>query len=177
MQSLLKDVTYAWRTLRANPAFSLTAIITIALGIGASTAIFSVVNAVLLRPLPYGDAGRLTLIWGDMVKRDVKDFPFPPGDLPDLRQQGTLFQEMAGVATFRQPLVGDGGEPEQVTVAGVTENIFSVLRARILFGRNFNEADATPLPPPPQAAPGAPPPAPAVGPDGQPPLVASWVLS
>ena len=177
MQSLLKDVTYAWRTLRSNPAFSLTAIITLALGIGASTAIFSVVNAVLLRPLPYGDAGRLTLIWGDMVKRDVKDFPFPPGDLPDLRQQGTLFQEMAGVATFRQPLVGDGGEPEQVNVAGVTENIFTVLRARILLGRNFNESDATPLPDPPQAAPGAPPPAPVVGPDGQPPLVASWILS
>jgi putative ABC transport system permease protein len=177
MQSLLKDVTYAWRTLRSNPAFSLTAIITLALGIGASTAIFSVVNAVLLRPLPYGDAGRLTLIWGDMVKRDVKDFPFPPGDLPDLRQQGTLFQEIAGAATFRQPLVGDGGEPEQVNVAGVTENIFTVLRARILLGRNFNASDATPLPPPPQAAPGAPPPAPAVGPDGQPPLVASWILS
>ena len=177
MQSLLRDVTYAWRTLRSNPAFSLTAIITLALGIGASTAIFSVVNAVLLRPLPYGDAGRLTLIWGDMVKRDVKDFPFPPGDLPDLRQQGTLFQEMAGVATFRQPLVGDGGEPEQVNVAGATENIFTVLRARILLGRNFNESDATPLPDPPQAAPGAPPPAPVVGPDGQPPLVASWILS
>jgi len=177
MQSLLKDLTYAWRTLRSNPAFALTAIITLALGIGASTAIFSVVNAVLLRPLPYGDAGRLALIWGDMVKRDVKDFPFPPGDLPDLRQQGTLFQEIAGVSTFRQPLVGDGGEPEQVNVAGVTENVFTVLRARILLGRNFNASDATPLPPPPQAAPGAPPPAPAVGPDGQPPLVASWILS
>jgi len=177
MQSLLKDVTYAWRTLRSNPAFSLTAIITLALGIGASTAIFSVVNAVLLRPLPYGDAGRLTLIWGDMVKRDVKDFPFPPGDLPDLRQQGTLFQEMDGAFTFRQPLVGDGGDPEQVNVAGATENIFTVLRARIMLGRNFNASDATPLPPPPQAAPGAPPPAPAVGPDGQPPLVASWILS
>ena len=177
MQSLLKDVTYAWRTLRSNPAFSLTAIITLALGIGASTAIFSVVNAVLLRPLPYGDAGRLTLIWGDMVKRDVKDFPFPPGDLPDLRHQGTLFQEMGGVGTFKQPLVGDGGEPEQVNVAGVTENMLTVLRARILLGRNFNASDATPLPPPPQAAPGAPPPAPAVGPDGQPPLVASWILS
>ena len=75
MQSVLKDLSYAWRTLRSNPAFSITAVITIALGIGASTAIFSVVNAVLLRPLPYGDAGRLTLIWGDMVKRDVKDFP------------------------------------------------------------------------------------------------------
>jgi len=177
MQSLLKDVAYAWRTLRSNPAFSLTAIITLALGIGASTAIFSVVNAVLLRPLPYGDAGRLTLIWGDMVKRDVKDFPFPPGDLPHLRQQATLFQEMGGVGTFKQPLVGDGGEPEQVNVAGVTENMLTVLRARILLGRNFNASDATPLPPPPQAAPGAPPPAPAVGPDGQPPLVASWILS
>ena len=177
MQSLLKDVAYAWRTLRSNPAFSLTAIITLALGIGASTAIFSVVNAVLLRPLPYGDAGRLTLIWGDMVKRDVKDFPFPPGDLPDLRQQATLFQEMGGVGTFKQPLVGDGGEPEQVNVAGVTENMLTVLRARILLGRNFNASDATPLPPPPQAASGAPPPAPAVGPDGQPPLVASWILS
>ena len=177
MQSLLKDVAYAWRTLRSNPAFSLTAIITLALGIGASTAIFSVVNAVLLRPLPYGDAGRLTLIWGDMVKRDVKDFPFPPGDLPDLRQQATLFQEMGGVGTFKQPLVGDGGEPEQVNVAGVTENMLTVLRARILLGRNFNASDATPLPPPPQVAPGAPPPAPAVGPDGQPPLVASWILS
>jgi putative ABC transport system permease protein len=177
MQSLLKDVTYAWRTLRSNPAFSLTAIITLALGIGASTAIFSVVNAVLLRPLPYADADRLTLIWGDMVKRDVKDFPFPPGDLPDLRQQGTLFQEMAGVSTFRQPLVGDGGEPEQVNFAGVTENALTVLHARIVLGRNFNESDATPLPTPPQAAPGAPPPVPAVGPDGQPPVVASWVLS
>jgi putative ABC transport system permease protein len=176
MQSLLKDLTYAWRTLRSNPAFSLTAIITLALGIGASTAIFSVVNAVLLRPLPYGDAGRLALIWGDMVKRDVKDFPFPPGDLPDLRQQGTLFQEIAGMVTFRQPLAGDGGEPEQVNVAGVTENTFTVLRARILLGRNFTTADATPLPPPPQAAQGAPPPAPAVGPDGQPPIVASWIL-
>jgi len=177
MQSLLKDVTYAWRTLRSNPAYSLTAIITLALGIGASTAIFSVVNAVLLRPLPYGDAGRLTLIWGDMVKRDVKNFPFAPGDLPDLRQQATQFQEIAGVSTFRQPLVGDGGEPEQVNVAGVTENVFTVLRARVVLGRNFNESDATPLPTPPQAAPGAPPPAPAVGPDGQPPVVASWILS
>ena len=177
MQSLLKDMTFAWRTLRSNPAYSLTAIITLALGIGASTAIFSVVNAVLLRPLPYGDAGRLTLIWGDMVKRNVKDFPFPPGDLPDLRQQATLFQEIAGVSTFRQPLVGDGGEPEQVNIAGVTDNVFTVLRARIVLGRNFSESDATPLPAPPQAAPGAPPPAPAVGPDGRPPLVASWILS
>src|SRR5688572_19054839 len=158
MSSLLKDLAYAWRTLRSSPAFSITAVVTLALGIGASTAIFSVVNAVLLRPLPYRDAERLAIVWGDMVKRDVRDFPFPPGDMPDLHQQATLFQEIAAVATGQQPLVGDGGEPEQVTVAGVTPNLFTVLGGRILFGRNFNETDATPLPPtPPQAAPGAPP--------------------
>src|SRR5690349_17949838 len=171
MPSLMKDLAYASRTLRSSPAFAITAIVTLALGIGASTAIFSVVNAVLLRPLPYRDPARLTIIWGDMVKRDVKDFPFPPGDMPDLKQQGTLFQEIAAVTTGRQPLVGDGGEPEQVTVAGTTPNIFDVLGARILLGRNFNESDATPLPPPPQAAPGAP--APAAQPNVPPPLVAS----
>jgi putative ABC transport system permease protein len=175
MESFLKDVTYAWRTLRSSPAFSLTAVITLALGIGASTAIFSVVNAVLLRPLPYGDAERLAIIWNDMVKRNVNDFPFPPGDVPDLKQQATLFQEIAGVSTFRQPLVGDGGDPEQVNVAAATENLFTVLRARIILGRNFNTTDATPLPPPPQAAPGAP--APAAAPNAPPPLVASWILS
>jgi predicted permease len=175
MPALLKDLAYAWRTLRASPAFSITAIITLALGIGASTAIFSVVSAVLLRPLPYRDAERLTIVWGDMVKRDVYDFPFPPGDMPDLREQGTLFQEIAGVSTGRQPLVGDGGEPEQVTVAGATPNLFSLLGGRILLGRAFNEADATPLPPPPQAAPGAPPAANAQ--PNAPPLVASWILS
>jgi putative ABC transport system permease protein len=175
MQSFLKDVAYAWRTLRSSPAFSITAVITLALGIGASTAIFSVVNAVLLRPLPYADADRLVLVWGDMVKRDVKDFPFAPGDLPDLRQQGTLFQEFAGVSTGRQPLVGDGGEPEQVNAAVVTENFFTVLGARVLMGRNFNETDATPPPPPPQAQPGAPA-APQAN-NGPPPLVASWILS
>ena len=146
MSSLLTDLAYAWRTLRSSPAFSITAVLTLALGIGASTAIFSVVNAVLLRPLPYRDAERLTIIWGDMVKRDVKDFPFPPGDMPDLREQGTLFQEIAGVSTGQQPLIGDGGEPEQVTVAGATPNLFTVLGARIMLGRNFTEADATPPP-------------------------------
>ena len=176
MSSLLTDLAYAWRTLRSSPAFSITAVLTLALGIGASTAIFSVVNAVLLRPLPYRDAERLTIIWGDMVKRDVKDFPFPPGDMPDLREQGTLFQEIAGVSTGQQPLIGDGGEPEQVTVAGATPNLFTVLGARIMLGRNFTEADATPPPAPPPPAPGAPAGVANAQPNA-PPLVASWILS
>ena len=77
MQAFLKDVTYAWRTLRSSPAFSLTAIITLALGIGASTAIFSVVNAVLLRPLPYGNAERLTLDLGRHDETQRERLPVP----------------------------------------------------------------------------------------------------
>ena len=143
----MKDFRYAWRALRGSPAFTLTAVITLALGIGASTAIFSVVNAVLLRPLPYADAERLAIIWSDMVKREVYDFPIAPGDMPDLRQQATVFQDIGGVVTGRQAIGGDGGEPEQVTTAAATHNFFSLLGARVLVGRNFTEADAVPAPP------------------------------
>jgi len=171
----MKDFRYAWRTVRASPAFALTAILTLALGIGASTAIFSVVNAVLLRPLPYTDAARLTIIWGDLVKREVYDFPFAPGDMPDLEQQATVFQDVGGVVTGRQALAGDGGEPEQVTTAAVTHNFFPLLGARLYLGRDFTEADAAPPPPPPPQPAGAP--ANVQGDGQQQQLVASWILS
>ncbi|HEX6049995.1 MAG TPA: ABC transporter permease [Gemmatimonadaceae bacterium] len=144
----MKEFRYAWRTLRGSPAFTLTAIITLALGIGASTAIFSVVNAVLLRPLPYADPDRLAIIWSDMLKREVYDFPIAPGDMPDLRRQATVFQDIGGVVTGRQAIADDGGDPEQVTTAAATHNFFSLLGARILVGRNFTEDDAVPAPPP-----------------------------
>ena len=81
-----KDLLHAVRGLRKSPAFTLTAVATIALGIGASTAIFSVVNAVLLQPLPYRDAGRLALIESDMRHRNVVDFPFSAPDYDDIRR-------------------------------------------------------------------------------------------
>src|SRR5205814_9074186 len=77
---LRNDFGFAARSLMKHRGFALTATLTLALGIGASTAIFSVVNAVLLRPLPYRDADRLVLIWGDMRARNVTDFPFAPGN-------------------------------------------------------------------------------------------------
>ena len=85
MESIIRDVVFAFRSLRRQPAFAITAVLTIALGIGATTAIFSVVNAVLLRPLPYNEAARLGTMWNDMRNRNVVDFPIAPGDFFDLQ--------------------------------------------------------------------------------------------
>ena len=159
MSTFLNQLRLAARTLRKSPGFALTAIGTIALGIGSTTAIFSVVQAVLLRPLPYQDQGRLVTIWGDLTARNVTDWPMPPGDLYDLRIQGTLFEQTAAVFTFRQPLRQPDTEPEMIKVAGVTSNFFSTLGARVAHGRDFIESDGTPQPPPPQgpaAQPGQP---------------------
>src|SRR5687767_402183 len=165
MSTLTKDLVYAGRTLRRSPGFALTAIATIALGIGASTAIFSVVNAILLRPLPYADPARLVLVWGDMRNRGVTDFPFPPADYADLKNQADLFEDFAAVVTGRAPLTGDDGEPEQIRTAGATTNLFTMLGVGMAAGRNFIESDGTPQGPPPGdgAVGQAPPPPPLPG--------------
>ena len=165
MESFVRDVTFAFRSLKRQPAFAITAVLTIALGIGATSAIFSVVNAVLLRPLPYQDAARLGTIWSDLRARNVKDFPLPPGDYFDLRKDTTLFDGFAAIVSFRPTIGGDGqGDAEQVNGGAVTTNFFTMLGHRIHVGRNFVEEDGTPNPAPPQGdavpAPGAQPPPP-----------------
>src|SRR5258706_12764711 len=146
MDTLLKDLTYAARGLRKNLGFAVVATITIALGIGACTAIFSVVNAVLLRPLPYTDAQRLVLLWGELRARNVKDWPFAPPDFRDLTQQSTnVFEDIAGMVPANRATMADkGGEPEQIRVGAATPNLFRLLGARILIGRDFIDDDATP---------------------------------
>src|SRR5271154_179293 len=120
-----KDLKYAFRTLLKSPVFSLTAIITIALGVGASTAIFSVTNAVLLRPLPYRDPDRLVVVCSDLRKRNVRDFPFSNADFIDLRE-GTksVFDDLAGVFTFSLTLQREAGPPDQTNAAAVTTQFF-----------------------------------------------------
>jgi predicted permease len=150
-----KDLLHAVRGLRKSPAFTMTAVATIALGIGASTAIFSVVNAVLLQPLPYHDAGRLAIIESDMRRRNVVDFPFSAPDYDDIRRGTTQFQDIAGTFSFRGPVMDDAGEPTIMRIGGVTSNFFRLLGARIVVGRDFTEADAVAGPPPNPAAPNA----------------------
>jgi putative ABC transport system permease protein len=157
MDMLLQDLRHAARSLLRSPAFALIAAFTLALGIGASTAIFSVVRAVLLRPLPYADPGRLTIIWSELRKRNLHEFPLPPADFADMQRTSTLFSGLAGLVTFRQSVSGNDVPPEQVFAAAATPNIFRVLGVKVPLGRDFTADDATPqAPPPPNApAPGA----------------------
>jgi putative ABC transport system permease protein len=149
-----RDLAVALRVLRKSPVFALTAALTIALGIGASTAIFSVTNAVLLRPLPYRDPDRLVVAASDLRKRNVRDFPLSNANFIDLRE-GTksAFEDLAGVFTFPLTLQREDGTPEQAKGAVVTINFFRLLGGGIAYGRDFNDDDAVPNPPPP--APGA----------------------
>jgi predicted permease len=158
----LKDVVIAARILAKRPAFTLTAVLTIALGVGASTTIFSVTNAVLLRPLPYRDPGKLVIAGMDLRKRDVHDLPFSNADYIDLRE-GTkaYFSDMAGVFTGRTVVPQEDGTSEQISLAIATTNFFDVMGGKILLGRDFNAQDGIPQPQPPaNNAANAPPPLP-----------------
>src|SRR5262245_36966570 len=165
---ILKDLGFAFRTLRKSPAFAATSLVTIALGIGASTAIFSVVNAVLLRPLPYANRDRLVIITNDLRNRNVLDFPVAAGDVFDIRQQVSLFDGVAAIAPGRAPITGDEGPPELINTVAATTNLFQVLGARVVQGRDFIDDDGVPPPPPPPQQPAqatpqtAPPPLPPI---------------
>ena len=154
---LWKDLIYASRTLRKSPVFTVTAVATIALGIGASTAIFSVANAVLLRPLPYKDPERLVLGSAQMRRRGITDQGISATDFLDLRNGSkNSFEDFTAVLTFPQTMPRADGTLEQLHTALVATNFFRVLGGNVLFGRDFIDADGQPQPPQPQAAPGAP---------------------
>src|SRR5215510_3390446 len=120
-----RDLAVAARVLRKSPVFALTAALTIALGVGSSTAIFSVTNAVLLRALPYRDPDRLVVACSDLRKRNVRDFPLSNANFIDLRD-GTkpVFDDLAGVFTFPFTVQREDGTSEQTNAAVVTINFF-----------------------------------------------------
>jgi putative ABC transport system permease protein len=163
---LFKDLQLAFRTLRRSPVFAIAAALTIAIGIGASTAIFSVANAVLLRPLPYKDPGRLAVMYMDLRARNNFAMPFSNENYTDIKNGSKgSFEDMAAFRTFRQVLPAADGSPEQIRLAIVTVNFFRLMGATIARGRDFQEADGLPqpqqaLPPPGGAAVQGPPPLP-----------------
>jgi predicted permease len=142
---LFRDLVYASRTLRNSPIFALTAVVTLTLGVGASTAIFSVTNAVLLRQLPYRDADRLVVAVGGMRVRNVKDWPFSNADFIDLRNGATrMFASFATVFTARTLMPKKDGTPEEIHFAFVSPNFFQMLGGKIAAGRNFSDEDGRP---------------------------------
>jgi putative ABC transport system permease protein len=152
---MLTDFIYAFRTLRKSPVFTVTVVVTIALAIGASTAIFSVTNGVLLRKLPYKDPEKLVLVRNDLQRRNVKDFPLSNADFLDLRNGAkNNFEDVAAVQTFRFTLPGLDGTPERVRAAAVSTNFFQMMGGSIIAGRDFQESDGTPQQAPPAAAAG-----------------------
>ena len=159
---LFRDFRHAGRALRKSSGFTAMVAITLALGIGSSTAIFSVTNAVLLRPLPYKDPGRLAVACYDMRKRNVQDFPFSNVNFIDLRKGATAsFEDIAAVRTGRGVQPRADGTPEQVRTAFVSTNFFPLMGGRVILGRDFTDEDGIPQAQP-AAAPGAAPAQPAV---------------
>ena len=140
MLTLLTDLRYSARTLFKMPGFTVVALLVLALGIGANTAIFSVVNSVVLRPLPYPNSDRLALIWETDLKDGIKrEGPSAPNFF-DWQEQSQSFEEMALLEVGTGTITGEG-EPEQVTGLRVTTNFLSMLGARTVLGRNFTAAE------------------------------------
>jgi predicted permease len=144
MSTLLSDFRYAARLLVRTPGFTVVAVLTLALGIGATTAIFTVVNAVLIRPLPYADPARLVMVWQDMRARGgPADEWATPGNYADWRKAREIFDEVAVISGWRPTLTG-GAEAEPLPGEQVSHEYFSVLGIRPVFGRTFAPADDVP---------------------------------
>jgi putative ABC transport system permease protein len=133
---LLNDLRYALRGLLKQPGFAAVVVVTLALGIGASTAIFSVVNAVLLRPLPFPHAERLQVVWGNYRSLNIERLPAKAAEYEDYAQQTDVFDAVSAYANHSFN-VTSGAEPERVRGAYVSANLFPMLEAAPAIGRVF----------------------------------------
>ena len=140
LDTLWRDIVHSARALRRAPGFSAIVIVVLAIGIGAATAIFSVVNSLLLSPLPYREADRLVFVWQDLTSAGYPRAPLAGPEVRDLRERSELFEGFGGIWANTTTLTGDG-EPEQLRIGLVTGNFFEVLGARAGLGRVFTAAD------------------------------------
>ena len=143
MQTLWQDLRYGARMLWKNPGFTLIAMLTLGLGIGANTAIFSIVNGLLLNPLPYRDAGRLAIIWTHSPGANVaQDWP-SPGQFSALKSENSVFEQLA-LAQGGNAIVTGDGEPERLGAVRASSAVFSLLGAQAAMGRVFTPEEDTP---------------------------------
>ena len=167
METLLQDVRFALRSFRRAPAFPLAAITTLALGIGATTAIFSTLNAVLLKPLPYPQPENLYSIRTTLTDGRVTTGMLSNAEVSPLNGTTSSIVRAAGLQQFDLTLLHEDGTPQHVKMNGVTEGFFELFGLPMTLGGFTHEHHLAPTPPPQQApgaapAPPGPPPAPPV---------------
>jgi putative ABC transport system permease protein len=136
MDTLLQDVRYAWRVVMRRPAVSIVIVVTLALGIGANTAIFSLVNTVLLRPLPYRDPGRLFMVWEQNLSRGDLMMPVRPANFFDWKARSVSFEDVAWSRDAMYNVTGDG-PPESVIAYRFSANMLPLLGVQPALGRGF----------------------------------------
>ena len=134
--TLWQDVRYGLRVLLKKSGFTIVAVLTLALGIGANTAIFSVINTVILRPLPYENPEQLVRVGGANVSKGTRLGSFSPHDFFDWRDQNSVFENLAAYDRWSPSLTGDG-EPERIEALKVSSSFFNILRHQPARGRTF----------------------------------------
>jgi putative ABC transport system permease protein len=138
VETCWQDLRFAARMLRKSPGFAAVAVLTLTLGIGATASIFSVVDAVLLRRLPYHNASRLVSLYEDRTSTGFHRRQFTPANFADCQAQTAIFEDVAAIDADRvYNLTGNGGTPERLSAEGVTHNLFSILGVRPVVGRLF----------------------------------------
>jgi putative ABC transport system permease protein len=143
-ENLVKDIRYGFRMLRKSPGFTFFAVIVLALGIAANSAIFSIADNVLVRPLPYRDASRIVMVWEDSSAYGFpKDTP-APGNFSDWKSRNRVFEDMAALPYGGYFNLTGNGTPEQLAGKKVTANLFSLLGVSPAFGRDFRPEDDVP---------------------------------
>ena len=137
MGTLWQDVRYGFRMLARNRGFTIIAVLTLALGIGANTAIFSVVNAVLLEPLPYKDPGKLVFVWSTMISQGIDISGSSAPDFRDWRGRNRVFSDMAASYYANVDLSAPGEVPARLRAVAMTPGFFPLLGVSPVVGRGF----------------------------------------
>src|SRR4051812_13048270 len=136
METLRQDIRYGFRMLRKSPLVTLVAVVSLALGISANTVIFSVVNAILLKSLPFQDPERIVLVWGNKPSEGHTRSQVSATDTDDWRQQNSVFEDIATYSNWSATLLGEG-EPERIQGIQVGDGYFAVMKATPMLGRTF----------------------------------------